>query len=708
MAVSFSPDRLGFGAYEIRLSTQELFKHGFRIRLAPQAFQVLQLLLKHPGQLVTREDFHRTLWTADTFVDFDHGLNNTIKKIRDALNDSAEAPRYIETLPRLGYRFIGQLNGTEATAAPAPPAPAVAIPAGSVWSRFRFPALVALFAIPVIPAVLFLRTPTPSPRLVRTKQLTSDGLDKLGAVVTDGIRVYFSENIDGHWRIASVPVSGGAVTAIPAPFPDACVVNISPSRSELLIAERGIGESPLWAISILGGAPRRLGNIIAHSASWSADGSKLAYTNGSEVFLARADGTEPRMLLAADPDSDIWSWSPAWSPDGKRLRFERYAMSRHSSQQLEMTADGRDLHLVLPPANNNLMQCCGTWTRDQKYYVFTTWRELEGGVPFAPASNISAIREDNGLFRPKPAPFELTNGPTHFFAGTLSPDDKAIFSMSTERRGELMRYDQKTGRLSAYLGGLSADSISFSPDKKSVAYVKYPQGELWRSRVDGSDLLQLTFRPLTTLQPQWSNDGKYIAFAGQTVGTRFQPFIVPSDGSSPPRAVWKEGVDPIFSPDGNTLLFERLEPNERPTMEFLDLKKGTISQVPGSEGLEAPRWSPDGKHISALRFAPNQIEQIWLFDFATQKWALQAKVSASWPSWSHDGRYVYFASGDADRSILRVSVEDNKVTRIVDLKGFRPADPSGKWFSLGLEDEPLIMRNTGGGTEIYALFWEPN
>ena len=114
------PDVVAFGAYEIHLTTQELFKHGLRIRLAPQAFRVLQMLLDHGGSLVTREEFHRALWPADTFVDFDHGLNNAIKKIRDVLNDSAESPRYIETLPRLGYRFIGHVNGSSNTVAVEP------------------------------------------------------------------------------------------------------------------------------------------------------------------------------------------------------------------------------------------------------------------------------------------------------------------------------------------------------------------------------------------------------------------------------------------------------------------------------------------------------------------------------------------------------------------------------------------------------------
>jgi TolB-like protein/DNA-binding winged helix-turn-helix (wHTH) protein len=113
--VARQPDAVNFDAYELRLSTREFLKHGLRIKLPPQAFQVLQMLVERPGQLISREEFHRALWPADTFVDFDQGLNTAVKKIRDVLNDSAETPRYIETLPRLGYRFVGEVNGRDNT-----------------------------------------------------------------------------------------------------------------------------------------------------------------------------------------------------------------------------------------------------------------------------------------------------------------------------------------------------------------------------------------------------------------------------------------------------------------------------------------------------------------------------------------------------------------------------------------------------------------
>jgi eukaryotic-like serine/threonine-protein kinase len=111
--------RTRFGAYEVDLRSGEIYKHGIRLKLQDQPFQVLAILLEHAGEVVTREELHQKLWPADTFVDFDTGLNSAIKKLRDVLSDSADEPRYIETLPRRGYRFIAIVeNGPLPASAP--------------------------------------------------------------------------------------------------------------------------------------------------------------------------------------------------------------------------------------------------------------------------------------------------------------------------------------------------------------------------------------------------------------------------------------------------------------------------------------------------------------------------------------------------------------------------------------------------------------
>jgi DNA-binding winged helix-turn-helix (wHTH) protein len=108
--LSSSQATVRFGDFQVDLHSGELCKHGMRIRLQVQPFQVLQMLLEHAGKAVTREELQKRIWPADTFVDFDQGLNNAVKRLREALGDDAETPRFIETIPKRGYRFIGSVE----------------------------------------------------------------------------------------------------------------------------------------------------------------------------------------------------------------------------------------------------------------------------------------------------------------------------------------------------------------------------------------------------------------------------------------------------------------------------------------------------------------------------------------------------------------------------------------------------------------------
>src|SRR5713226_3229583 len=103
---------LHFGVFEVDLKACELRKHGLRLKLAEQPFQVLVVLLENPGEIITREELRNRLWPGDTFVDFDHGLNNAVMRLREVLGDSSENPRFVETIPRRGYRFIAPVAGS--------------------------------------------------------------------------------------------------------------------------------------------------------------------------------------------------------------------------------------------------------------------------------------------------------------------------------------------------------------------------------------------------------------------------------------------------------------------------------------------------------------------------------------------------------------------------------------------------------------------
>jgi TolB-like protein/DNA-binding winged helix-turn-helix (wHTH) protein/Flp pilus assembly protein TadD len=127
--------RLRFGVFELDLHAGELRKHGLRVRLQEQPFQVLAALLERPGEVVTREDLQKKLWPADTFVDFDHGLNKTINKIREALGDSAESPRFVETVARRGYRFLAEVKVAEAAPVRGPESATQPLPGAEIRER---------------------------------------------------------------------------------------------------------------------------------------------------------------------------------------------------------------------------------------------------------------------------------------------------------------------------------------------------------------------------------------------------------------------------------------------------------------------------------------------------------------------------------------------------------------------------------------------
>jgi DNA-binding winged helix-turn-helix (wHTH) protein len=374
--------------FELDPKAGELRKKGMKIRLQGQPVEILVMLLERPGATVTREELQEKLWPADTFVDFEQGLNNAMKRLRAALDDDAESPHFIETLPRRGYRFIAPVESSTGIGELQVEAPNDSVPKQPSKRPWTL-GLAILLGGSILVAVLVLawlfRTPLPSPKIVRTVQLTSDSLDKLG-VATDGSRVYFSEYRNGHWIVAAVSVSGGEVVPIRISFPDAHLINISPDKSELLVTESRFKESPLWLVPVLGGAPRRLGNILAHSGSWSPDGKKFAYTNGGDLYLAKADGSESQRVLPQNLDRSVWAWLPTWSPDGTRLRFERYNMEEHTSTLLETTDAADSLHAVFSGPGVQPGQCCSAWTPDGKYYLFTAWNDLVS-QGFAPAAN---------------------------------------------------------------------------------------------------------------------------------------------------------------------------------------------------------------------------------------------------------------------------------------------------------------------------------
>ncbi len=746
------PDRytLRFGAFELDPDAGELRKNGRLVNLQPQPARVLAILASRRGELISRDELQRQIWGEDTFVDFEHGVNFCVSRIRAALGDDAETPRYVETLPRRGYRFIApveQIRSSPATnedseprllprdsatperlgqierparsegapglslaavPVPVPPEPVLLpfpVPKQPTPRSRAVPLTLAISVLALVSVGIYWLFPAPAPRVLRIRQLTHFGRAKAASyAATDGARIYFSEIRGGRSTIDEVSVTGGEPAPVPLPFPNAEVFDISPDHTELLVASfTGLeDEWPLWVIPVTGGSPRRLGDALGSSGAWSPDGQTVAYTRGSDLYTVNRDGNASRRLVSTPAPGGLTRLR--WSPSGRMLRFTIEGTSVPTYSQWEVSADGSNLHPLpaRPRSEPGADDGYGTWTPDGRYFVY---RSVEGD-----AASIWAIRETGAMFRSfNRKPVELYAGPQFFFAPLLSTDGRRIFFIGDQERRELVRYDSASRQFIPYLSGIFARSVSFSKDGNRIAYNLSPGFTLWVSKPDGSDRRQLSFPPMQISQPSLSPDGRQIAVPAWNMGDQNGLYLFPTAGVAKP-----ENLVPLKSaanvlgwfPDGQSLLFWRgpeSAADPKLALYVLDLKTRKASLLPGSEGLHHGALSPDGLRVAALS---DTDKSLVLFDLQTHRQIELAKGAALiYPCWSHDGREVFFQDvfEGSDQPIYRVRIADRKVERVTNFAQPFPADVEGyRLTGLTPDDSPLatLIRSNG---DLYAL-----
>jgi Tol biopolymer transport system component/DNA-binding winged helix-turn-helix (wHTH) protein len=693
-----------FGVFEFDLRAAELRKSGVKVRLQDQPYQVLLKLLEHPGEIVSREELRSTLWHEDTFVDFETGLNTAIKRLRETLGDSADNPTFIETLPRRGYKFIAPVEIPVNQNSEMP-----GLSNRQKTSRgkdlLKRGCVVAAVAVLLLICVAVWRGQPHPPTVTNMVRITNDGKTKnpTNSPVTDGAHLYFTEGLPrtSGSGIAQVSAAGGETTWITTTLKDVWAVNsISPDGSELLVAKGATGGSDqsieLWVQPLPAGAPHRAGNILALKATWTPDGAHIVYVDRDKmdkIMLANKDGSEPRQLAKVSG----WVYSLRFSPDGRRIRFDLFDQRINSSSIWEMDANGRDIHPLFPDWKESPFQCCGNWSPDGDYYYF---QAAHGN-----AKDIWVMSERRSIFRrPAKGPSRLTSGPLRFNSPVPSFDGKRLFVLGEEPRVELLRYDLQARRFDSYLPGLSAGPVGFSFDRKWIAYVSYPDMTLWRSRVDGSDKMQLTFPPVRAYEPRWSPDGSQIVFTDVQFGRPWKIWLLSPTGGTPellPLGNTKK-ADPTWMPDGKSIVFGEPTSNDNVAIYRIDLKASRVSSIPGSDGLTSPRVSPDGRYISALTKGQTKL---MLFDTNTNRWSsLVEGQQIGYNEWSHDGKYVYMREnwGGAGE-LVRVRIKDRVLERVLSLKDFpQLADIFAAWIGLTPDDAPLLMRDRSV-QEIYAL-----
>jgi len=561
------------------------------------------------------------------------------------------------------------------------------------------------------------RSSVQSPRVLSYTQVTHDGRRKhstgteQSGSVTDGPRVFFTEGAGDNGLIptpAQVSSGGGETVPFPVPFDASIILDFSPSTSELLMASYSDNpdtNNALWAVPVLGGSPRRLSSVKSLFAAWSPDGSKLVYAQGSDLYLATDGGANPRKLVTV-PGAPGWVLSyipgwPRWSPDSKQIRFSLQDPRTLSYAMWEVSEDGTNLHPVLPGWNNPPAECCGVWSPDGTYFVFQSTRNGR--------TDLWAIHEKSGLFgRGSDRPVQLTAGPMSFLAPNPSRDGKSLFALGIQSKNELVRYDSGSKQFVRYLSGTSEEGVDFSKDGQWVTYVAIPQGTLWRSKLDGSDRLQLSFPPLQVALPRWSPDGKQIAFMARLPSQLWQIYLVPAEGGSPQQVSSDDEneAEPNWAESGNLLVFSRLpelktNAAKNVVIHSLDMRTHEVSVLLGSNGLYSAHGSPDGHYIVA---SGADDSRLMVFELATGKWTTLSQPGGRILGWSrHDGQIYYENNGTIYRVVPhgypQEVVRFKDIQRGTGILGFMP------WAGLAPDDSVLLMREASS-EEIYVLGWD--
>jgi Tol biopolymer transport system component len=524
-----SPSRtIRFSAFEVDLQTGELRKRGQKLRLQEQPFQVLAALLERPGEVVTREELRSRLWPADSFVDFDHGLNAAIKRLRDALGESAETPIFVETLARRGYRFIGNVAISAATE-----------PAPLLW-RWPFTTRNAAIAGVIVSACalpfLFYR------HAIRPKavQLT------VIPVVTD-IGEKYAPALSPNGQHLAYVWNGGA-----GPHFNLYVKVVGTEESLRLTKQPSLDFSPTWSpdrryiafrrilkgatgiyiIPALGGAERRvLGAAWDEDAfwfgghlSWSPDGKLLAYSDfpsrgdAPAISLLSVDSLEIRKFTS--PTHSKGDFDPEFSPDGQTLAFTRDSPGGQSIFVIPVSG-GEERRLTTGTQKRGL-----AWTPDGREIVFAD--EDAGSLLKVPLRGGHPERLQFGEDVMQPS---IRGNRMAFVQIKRSNSIWRRKLNSLPSAGPPERFISSTRRESG---------AQFSPDGSRIAFESTRSGayEVWLCQSDGTNLMQLThLNPSVTGTPRWSPNGQRIAFDSHQ-GTKGDVFVVDSQGGPPTQPVF--------------------------------------------------------------------------------------------------------------------------------------------------------------------------
>ena len=694
-----------FDAFEVDVQAGELRKDGRRIRIQEQPLRVLSLLLERVGEVVTREELRENLWPADTFVDFDHGLNSAVARLREALGDSADGPRFIETIAKRGYRFIG---------CPHPVAPIEISPvvttlnsgssgnraSGKIWIGAAF-----FFALFSAVAIWALYRPTPDSQLSRIEVVPLVGLRGFQATPAfspDGKLVAFRQSDGARNTGIYAAAVGGEKSLKLTGDPGDCCPTWSPNGDRIAFARYSEKTVSIYVVPALGGTARRVyqgATAMAAGLSWSPNGNSLAFSESSSEDPTRA---RISVLSLADsstraltsPPAGWLDHEPAFSPDGNQLTFVRSTVAGVSNDLFVMPANGGQPKRLT--FDNRPIMGPPTWTADSSEIIFSSNR--------AATTGLWRVSATGSALSPVPGPEGEANWPSIPAKGS-----NALVYEQWVSKADIWRMDLKdekhVEKLPLALVSEKGDKMrpELSPDRKRVAFESNRMGfwDIWTCAVDGTNCDQVTslhgtagrarwspnghylafeFHPTErgeiymvevpggvphlvrtipgsdNLSPSWSRDGKWLYFASKRGAEPFQIWKMPVQGGAPVRLTKNGGISPVESLDGRYLYYCKYEHGG---VWRMPLQGGEETEVLSDvDGGGWPDWGITSRGIYFVRFGKFPHVSINFFEFATGRnlpiWTLNKK-----PGWglsiSNDGKsIVYIQNEFAESNIMLV------------------------------------------------------
>jgi len=686
MGASSQTDRImNFGSFQADLDSGELRKAGVRIKLHAQPFQILAILLEQPGKLISREEIRQRLWPEDTFVDFDHGLNNAVNRLREALGDSAATPRFIETLPRRGYRFIAPVNAPGSLSGSEPLEPLSVennyeeVGGGTDSHRTAGLAKVALsrwliwlglLAIAVALLTTFeLRKSTSSPSSRRLFLMPPEGAiysligDEGGSVAVspDSTRIAFvavnSAGIRQVWvrplgALAPESIVGTEDGTFPFWSPDGRWIAFF-SRGKLKKV-RSDGRTPPLALC---DAP------FGRGGSWNSRGVIIfAPTSHSPIYRVSDSGGVPVPITQLDTSIHTTHRWPKFMPDGEHfiyLAANHFNPATHNGIYFSSLSSQKNTFVVATDADATAASGYLFFLHNDSFMT-QQFNSQHGQLQGEPQPTIEKVLYDPTIWK---VVFDASNH------GVMA------YQLGSRVSGNQFRWYDRSGK---ELGVLGEPQIEFqpsiSPDGKQLAVGMADGGysRLWVYDLTAGDRKQITFSKYDNGSPIWSPDGSHIFFSGKR--EHYSIYRVDSRGAKPEEPILDTGTDtwPLsVSPDGRFLAYGEGvgigKIRSRIWVYSLNGKGQPFRLLPGEAVEGDAEFSPDG-HWIAYTSNESGRDEVYVVPFAESQSSVETESSLSkgkWqisnsggrtPKWNQNNKELFYLAQDNTLTQVTLSI----------------------------------------------------